>query len=177
MFQIFGNFNKNLFFDIYHLSLQNSLIDTLMIFGAVNLIYVIFILMLILYILGDPRDKKAIFLTLTSFIISQIVLRLIHLIFYEPRPFITFHLTPLIQGVPNPSFPSEHTTTLFVFAFSYFFCRSRFKMIFMIFAIWTGLARIYVGVHYPLDILGGILLGLISVLIARKVIFQKVLKI
>jgi undecaprenyl-diphosphatase len=80
------------------------------------------------------------------------------------------------------SFTSSHATNTFAFAMllSLLF-RKRSKRIAPLFFFWATLvsfAQIYVGVHYPLDILGGALLGiLISVLIyylSKKLLFNQI---
>lgn len=74
----------------------------------------------------------------------------------------SFHLIgPMLQF---NSFPSGHTTTAFVLAG--LFCaqpwRNRYKVLVLSVAILVGLSRIACGVHWPLDVLGGMLGGWLS---------------
>lgn len=63
------------------------------------------------------------------------------------------------------SFPSAHAANHFCLAafllsiFGYFL--GRWKYMWWLWAILISLAQVYVGVHYPLDILGGAILGII----------------
>ncbi|MCB0689150.1 MAG: phosphatase PAP2 family protein [Saprospiraceae bacterium] len=62
------------------------------------------------------------------------------------------------------SFTSSHATNHAALAFFIFFLfcnhgRRRWRYLLVLWAIAVGLAQIYVGVHYPLDVLGGILVG------------------
>ncbi|MDO8610624.1 MAG: phosphatase PAP2 family protein [bacterium] len=147
--------------------------DSLMIFGASDLIYVIFFICLLLLIFGGVKEKKAFLIILIGLLIAKISIQIIHLIFLEPRPYITFNLVPLIKHIPDAAFPSQHTTLVSVVAFAYFFCKSKFTLLFVLTGLWVGFARIYVGVHYPLDILGGILVGALSV--SLVLFFKKLL--
>lgn len=92
-------------------------------------------------------------------------------IFYRERPFQ--ELSDIILLIPEPitsSFPSGHSSASWCFAiiFTYFFWKiSRFSVIYIwIFAIGVTISRLYLQVHYPSDIVGGIFVGIISALIA-----------
>lgn len=162
--------NTSLFFLIFNLSNKFPLSDFLMIFGAETLIYLVFILMLVLTYKGSAPERKALILALISFPILVIIIKIIHLLYYEYRPFITYQFTPLISYGEDASFPSRHTSIISAIAFSYFYFKSKWSYLFLFSMIWIGLSRIYVGVHYPLDILGGFIVGFISVLISIQII-------
>ncbi len=57
------------------------------------------------------------------------------------------------------SFPSAHASNIFAAAtfFSVFYPKGR--MVYFTLAVLVGLSRIYVGVHYPFDVIGGAILG------------------
>lgn len=61
------------------------------------------------------------------------------------------------------SFTSSHATNHTGLAFFFFYIlgkpRSRWQWLLLLWAVSIGLAQIYVGVHYPLDVLCGTLLG------------------
>ncbi len=92
---------------------------------------------------------------------SQIFKPLLH----RPRP---CHPDYFINGAhmlfglkSSLSFPSSHSTNIFALAFIFtMFYPSRWIWFFS-FAVLIGFSRIYVGVHYPGDVLGGALLGVI----------------
>lgn len=162
--------NFGLFLLIFSTSNKNEFLDFLMIFGAEYLIYAAFILIFVLAIKGSVKEKKALILATLSIPIVVVLIKIIHLFLFEPRPFITHDISPLISYTrEDASFPSRHTALMFTLAFSYFFYQSKWKFYFFIMALWVGLSRIYVGVHYPLDIIGGIITALISVFIAWKI--------
>jgi undecaprenyl-diphosphatase len=73
-------------------------------------------------------------------------------------------LVHLVDGKGGQyGFVSSHATNCFAFAtFSIFLLRSKFKLMLPLLLFWAVLvsySRIYVGVHYPADLLGGAILG------------------
>jgi undecaprenyl-diphosphatase len=83
-----------------------------------------------------------------------------HLI-VEQRPFVTHQVTQLLPHAANQSFPSDHTTAASAIAFGFMlFTRWRKTgAMLLVAALVLGFARVYVGVHYPLDILGGVIIA------------------
>jgi undecaprenyl-diphosphatase len=81
---------------------------------------------------------------------------------YRPRPFVAYDITPLVEQSANASFPSGHATFFFTLATLALICfGKRFGGWAFAIAILIGLARIYAGVHYPLDIIGGAAIGIL----------------
>ncbi len=83
----------------------------------------------------------------------------------RPRPWIDVEgLIHLLGESAYRSFPSGHSTSAFAFAFAVRYGTEKkwLKWVAMIVAILMGLSRLYVGVHYPTDILGGVLVGWFS---------------
>lgn len=162
--------NLTLFYLIFGLGNKNQLLDYLMIFGADLLIYLMFILAIIFTIKGKIGERKAFILFLISFPILVLIIKIIHLFYFLPRPFIENGITPLIDYKKvDASFPSRHTSVAFIMALSYFYYKSKWAPILLLFAIWIGISRIYVGVHYPFDILGGIIVSIVSLALAKQV--------
>ncbi len=68
---------------------------------------------------------------------------------------------PLVRVPTDHSFPSGHTSTSFAAALVLARAVPRRAWLFYLLAAAIGFSRIYVGVHYPIDVLGGALLGLL----------------
>lgn len=171
--------NTELFFRILNLNGQNAILDKLMIFGATDLIYLTLAIMLILGIKGRIREKKSFLLIILALPVAVLLIKIIHLFFYESRPFVAFNFPPVTPESQDASFPSRHATISAVIAFAYTYFKSKWSWLFLPVMIWIGLSRIYVGVHYPLDILGGFITAIISLMLAfllKRLIFSQILK-
>ncbi len=133
-----------------------------MIFGAEYIIYLTIILMFALAFKSGLKEKKALILAVFSIPLVVILIKFIHLFIVTPRPFEAYEA--------GASFPSRHASLMAAFAFAYVIFRSKWALLFLSLTAWVGVARVYTGVHFPVDILGGIGVGLLSCLFARGII-------
>jgi undecaprenyl-diphosphatase len=97
--------------------------------------------------------KKFIIPLWISGFIGFIASNFLKFLFTRARP----NLSSLIPVYTN-SFPSSHATVVFAILP---LLNKKFKKFWIVFSILVVLSRLYVGVHYPSDLLGGVLLGLI----------------
>jgi undecaprenyl-diphosphatase len=86
----------------------------------------------------------------------------------RPRPPLRYaEPKPLVPTPHDASFPSGHAATSFVAATMLSFAFPRLRLPFALLAAAVAFSRVYVGVHYPLDVIGGAVLGvLIAALLA-----------
>lgn len=159
--------NNTLFFLIFNLSHKSVFWDQFMIFSTNYLIYLSLFAIFLIAFKGKVRERKALILILFSLPLAILLIKLIHIFINEPRPFVTFNFQPLTDNNPDPSFPSRHATIMAVIAFAYTYFKSKWSLFFLILMILVGISRIYVGMHYPLDILGGFIVGAVSLAVAN----------
>lgn len=79
------------------------------------------------------------------------------------RPFDAFlDLKPLVGRPGGDSFPSGHTGAAFAFSWVVFRTQpKKYGIPALVLAALMGISRLYVGVHYPTDVLGGMLTGIV----------------
>lgn len=78
----------------------------------------------------------------------------------RPRPFVAMpHVLFLLPHASDPSFPSDHATIAGAFAGGLVLVHRRWGIVAAVLAVLTAFARVYAGVHYPTDVLAGLLLG------------------
>ncbi|NNM59009.1 MAG: phosphatase PAP2 family protein [Legionellales bacterium] len=126
------------------------------------------------------RDRRALVIVILIAIFLSIALsQLIQHFYPTNRPFVDGLVSNLIHHAVNSSFPSDHTLFAATIAFGFIFGRVYKLGVFLLaLTLVIGWGRVYVGVHYPLDIAGGLLIGLISALVCVKAFlgsFQKAL--
>ena len=142
-------------------------------FFAYSAEYVIFAIVAgVLFFLLKKTAREKI-LVLTAFcgaVVGRFVfVLLLRLLEFRARPFVNGGVHQLLPHDPaEASFPSGHTTVMFAIAFAVFAYDRGWGTIFLLVSLWSAVARIVSGVHFPLDIAGGIFVGLISFLISRK---------
>lgn len=78
----------------------------------------------------------------------------------RPRPFVDHRdLEVLVHGKTDFSFASDHATLAAAVAVGLFLVSRRLGALALLVALLQGVARVYVGVHYPTDVIGGFALG------------------
>ncbi len=128
------------------------------------------------YFLKQPwnRKKEMVWLGILTIILVLILARIGGAIYYDPRPFVVEHFTPLISHDPDNGFPSDHTLLAAAIGSVFYVYNKRIGIWLLLIAILIGLSRIYVGVHHPIDIIGSILISAIGTYLAYKILeFRK----
>ncbi|MFA7285927.1 MAG: phosphatase PAP2 family protein [Candidatus Paceibacterota bacterium] len=165
--------NNFIFFSLHNLANQNSLFDSVIIFLANMLPYLVLLFTLIFLIVHhDVSLRYAGFMqvvnkfkeTFFAFIIGLSALvasEILKSIFFILRPFNNYPEVSNLFYATGYAFPSGHATFFMALAFSIYFLHKKVGMLLIFCAILIGTARVMAGVHYPVDILGGYVLGII----------------
>lgn len=156
--------------DFIYLHARSDMLDLIMPViskaGNLGMIWIItgFILLCI------KKQRTTGIIILTALIISAVFGDLIiKNIFARPRPFS--HDPDILLLIPEPrdhSFPSGHTVSSFASAAALFMVNIYAGVFGIIAACMISFSRIYLYVHYPSDIIAGILLGSMSFYASRK---------
>jgi undecaprenyl-diphosphatase len=154
----------NLFNWIHGLAGWSVLTDAFGIFLAKYLAYILgFVVLVLIANQGNLKEKVkvSIHLVLAALISRGILTEAIRYFYERPRPFAILGFSPLV-GETSSSFPSGHAAFFFALGFIILSINRKWGYWFLLLAFLNGLARVFVGVHYPSDILGGILTGLVA---------------
>lgn len=145
--------------------------DSLIKFCA-QYLFVFVVLLIVIAWLRAERSLKSKFLAtaILAGIIALIISRIASKLYYDPRPFVTEHVKPLIAHAADNGFPSDHALfTATLTAVAYFF-NKKYASVMLVLTIIVGVARILAKVHSPLDIAAGWVLGVIGAVLAYFII-------
>ena len=143
---------------------KSQIFDALTIFLASYLQYILIAaFFLLLYVSAySKREKLSLFLPVAlSAVIARFgITEIIRFFYHRPRPFLTYQLHQLI--LENEwSFPSGHSAFFFAMATAIYLYNKKWGIGFFIAALLMNVSRIIAGVHYPSDILGGMVVGIV----------------
>jgi len=152
------NLNRNINLDSFFISITNS---------VAILIFVLPISIFIWnYVNQKKREslKKFIFIAATL-LTSSTLITILKLIIDRERPFVTFPFLEKISVGGTPSFPSGHTSDAFSLALVIYLMYPKWYVFVPLFlwAALVGYSRMFCGVHYPSDVLAGMILAIIIV--------------
>ncbi len=158
---------------IYGFSGRAAWLDTLIIFCAEYVLYILLVTLVVLaasaWYTGKQELLNGYLLAFAGAIIARFGIEpIIHLLYHRPRPFVALQIPHLITDTTS-SFPSGHTIFIFALATGLLFVNRRVAYAFFAAGLIVGLARIAGGVHYPSDILGGAVLGVFVVFVVHAI--------
>ena len=128
----------------------------------------IFWILLTIVLLIPKKTRKAEVASALALIIGTLITNVaIKNVVARIRPYeVIQELELMIEKQTDFSFPSGHTCASFASAFAIYKCKEVFpkkwRIAAMVLATLIALSRLYVGVHYPTDVLGGLIVGLFS---------------
>lgn len=134
--------------------------------------YLIFLLPLPALFFLKNKERSLFWRTVLSAFVALAISEILKYIIQSPRPSdITLGL---LGGAEGASFPSSHTSAAMAIACSYWFRSRLLGAVCVFLAALVGFGRVLGGVHYPLDILVGLIVGLGSAsFIHRFIIYKK----
>ena len=171
--------NETIFFFFYNLAHQSAIFDWLVVFLAETFPYIVLILAGLFLLFHHEifkaenpfqilRQKyREMFPVFFSVIFAYLIAYVLKILLHAPRPFTTLNGIDSLFMQTDYAFPSGHAMVFMALAVAIFLSHKKAGYIFMFFAFFIGLARIIAGVHFPIDILGGFVLGIIIALLVR----------
>ena len=134
-----------------------------------------FLIFVFVYILFREKEWKtrlyrALLVFLAILLSRGVFAETIRFFYPRPRPFATLGFEPLVGGSVSPAFPSGHAAFFFALAAAVFFVNRRWGMWFFALTFVMGVGRVFIGVHWPTDIIAGMLVGILGAILAHAVL-------
>lgn len=167
-------FDLELFQFINGFANRSVIADWFVVVIAEYLPYIVGIIAIILWVkIPNWKERVRIFLILafSGLLARGFIFEVIRYFYNRPRPFLALEITPLFIE-SSYAFPSSHAIVLTLIGCSVFLFSKRWGVVFLIFAFLNAIARIYSGVHWPTDSIGGIIIAVASIFVAVKMFPQ-----
>lgn len=122
-----------------------------------------------LWVWGPPARRAALLATGGGVFVGQGINMLLGLMWFEPRPFMVGVGHTWLEHVADNGFPSDHATLAWSLGLGLWLTGGshRWGMAACLVGVAAAWARIYLGVHFPLDVLASIPTGLLAAAFAR----------
>lgn len=138
--------------------------NSIIIFCAKYLFILVILIAGVAWLRAKGKDGKVRFAvaTILAGVIALALAKLASALYFDPRPFVSEHVTPLISHAPDNGFPSDHALFTMTLTAAVYFFNKKAAGAMLLFTIIVGIARILAKVHSPLDIGAGWVIGIIG---------------
>lgn len=138
---------------------SSPVFDRLMVIAGEYLILLLPVLALVLWMRGREGRRDAVLIT-ASGVVTLALSYLAGLLYSHPSPFML--METVVGGVPENGFPSQHTAVTASIIWPLLERHQRLGLIATAGAMGTGLARIYIGEHFLVDVIGAFIIAFIG---------------
>lgn len=160
--------NESLFRVFFGLTGRAPWLDAALVFAAEWLGWVMAasFAVWVLWRISDAEVRLVAVSAATNSLVAWIVARLIKMAYVSPRPFVNLlDIEPLVRFGGADSFPSGHAIVAFAFALTVHKFNRGLGSWYLVAATLISLARVVIGIHWPMDVLGGFILAAVIVTI------------
>lgn len=173
--------NYWLFSLINDMANQSIVLDALMIVISKVVPYIYIFILAGLYMQGfrtrNFKLRSESFATGVLFVICLLGSFILGSMFYENRPFVDHNVVLIVNHAADASFPSDHAVGTMALACGILFYRWNLGTWMVYGSILVGISRVFVGNHYPGDILGAFILVWILTALYNKLLRRGVVRV
>ncbi|PAK37496.1 undecaprenyl-diphosphatase [Peribacillus simplex] len=165
--------NSNLFRMINNLGKQYTDLNPFFVFIAEYMIFFLVLAVLMFLFSRNNKNRIMVFCAFIALVISEILAKIAGQFHSNYQPFAELpNVNKLVEKAVNNSFPSDHTIIFFSFCITFWLFKRGWGFLWGILAVLVGISRIWVGVHYPADVLVGAIISIVSAMIVYKIVLK-----
>ncbi len=153
---------------INQLAGRYSVLDMLMILISNKVRYLFVFVLMLMWFRGYSQRKVTIYAVISA-TFTLLINMLIQCFYFKPRPFMKRRIAILIPSKMNSAFLSTHTLLTTAVSTSIFLRERILGSVMWILSLLTGFSRVWVGHHYPSDIIRSLFIGSLTSIIVEKV--------
>lgn len=148
-------------------------LDDAAILAANYLPWVLVLLLVVVWFTGArpaerERRQRAVIYAAAGVVLAYTVTLITRNFITRARPFVDHQVNQLVPHVNDSGFPSDHSILAFAIVASLFVASRRLGWLALVLAVTLGLSRVFIGIHYPGDIVGGGVLGAAAALLVWR---------
>ncbi|MES5936136.1 undecaprenyl-diphosphatase [Mammaliicoccus lentus] len=162
LFRMFNDLGKEIIF-----------LNPIMIFFAKYMKYFLLFGIIMYWFTRKRENRIMIISSMFAFVIAEVFGAIAGAIHSNNQPFVELNnVNQLIGHAIDNSFPSDHAIEFFSICITFLLFKKNLRCVWLAIAILVSFSRIWVGVHYPADILVGAILGIIGAALCYWIIPQ-----
>ncbi|MFC5464975.1 phosphatase PAP2 family protein [Lederbergia graminis] len=159
--------DSTLFHFVNDIAGKSTILDNIMILFSRFGIFA-FILSIIIFLFIKNKRSIASY-GIFSIVFALLTSRALKYLIDRDRPFVVEDVNLLFEKSASPSFPSDQATICGVFIACFWMLSPKWRWLTLILGLLVAISRIFVGHHYPSDVLSGLIIGIVFSTIIYKI--------
>lgn len=165
--------NIYLFRMINDIGKQQTYLNPTLVFIAEYMVFFLAIAIIIFWFTRIHKNRMMVICGTITFVLAELIGKLVGKVHSNNQPFAELpNVNKLIEKAVNNSFPSDHTILFFSFCVTFWLFSKKLGYLWVVLAFLVGISRIWVGVHYPADVIVGAIISIVAALIVYKGVLQ-----